>query len=197
MLQHSSGEEATRPADSCRHTSFARRPGIGAGFDVYDSDFRPTSPELSIGQVQRDGAKRSSDADALDDPADSRMFFLFLHLYEPHVPVSPAGAVCVVRALRWRDRVRRRARRTIHHALKDAADLYEASTIVLVVGSRRGPRRPRRAGARPVHLRRVDPHAVYRQAVEGRRSPTSVGQAGGRRIPTPVQPTDVAADAAG
>jgi choline-sulfatase len=63
--------------------------GIGAGFDVYDSEFPAASPELSIGQVQRDGALTVEHANRWMALAGSGRFFLFLHLYEPHVPYTP------------------------------------------------------------------------------------------------------------
>jgi choline-sulfatase len=63
--------------------------GMGAGFDAYDSDFPATSPELSVGQVQRDGAQTVDHATRWMAQAASDRFFLFLHLYEPHVPYTP------------------------------------------------------------------------------------------------------------
>jgi arylsulfatase A-like enzyme/predicted Zn-dependent protease len=66
--------------------------GIGAGFDEYDSDFPAMSPELSIGQVQRDGAQTVEHATRWMAQAGPRPFFLFLHLYEPHVPYTPPSS---------------------------------------------------------------------------------------------------------
>jgi arylsulfatase A-like enzyme/Flp pilus assembly protein TadD len=64
--------------------------GINQGFDTYDSDLPPSSGELSIGQVQRDGDKTLAVAQQWIDGRDrSKPFFLFLHFYEPHKPYAP------------------------------------------------------------------------------------------------------------
>lgn len=63
--------------------------GIGQGFDFYDSQLPPASPEASIGQVQRDGLVSLEVATRWMDGLSSNKFFLFLHLYEPHKPYSP------------------------------------------------------------------------------------------------------------
>jgi choline-sulfatase len=62
---------------------------LDQGFDFYDSALPVSSPELSFGQVQRDGAASLAVAERwLAERADPR-WFLFLHLYEPHKPYSP------------------------------------------------------------------------------------------------------------
>jgi len=64
--------------------------GINQGFDTFDSDLPPSSGELSIGQVQRDGDKTLAVAQQWLDARDrSKPFFLFVHFYEPHKPYSP------------------------------------------------------------------------------------------------------------
>jgi choline-sulfatase len=63
--------------------------GIAQGFDFFDGEMPPTSPELSIGQVQRDGAASEAIAEHWLDSQRSSRTFLFLHLYEPHKPYSP------------------------------------------------------------------------------------------------------------
>ena len=68
-----------------------REVGLARGFETYDDRLPPAPPEASGAQVQRDGgdslqvAERWLDANA---GADSP-FFLFLHLYEPHMPYAP------------------------------------------------------------------------------------------------------------
>ena len=63
--------------------------GLARGFETYDDRLPAASPEMSIAQVQRDGAESLEAAeDWLDTSADTR-FFLFLHLYEPHTPYEP------------------------------------------------------------------------------------------------------------
>jgi len=63
--------------------------GINQGFDLFDDEMPPASPELTIGQVQRDGAASESIAERWLGTAGSSRAFLFLHLYEPHKPYSP------------------------------------------------------------------------------------------------------------
>ncbi|MGH9329065.1 MAG: sulfatase-like hydrolase/transferase, partial [Vicinamibacterales bacterium] len=89
MLQHLLRERGYATGGFVSAYVLRRETGIGAGFDVYDSDFPATSPELSIGQVQRDGAQTVEHATRWMAQAGSGRFFLFLHLYEPHVPYTP------------------------------------------------------------------------------------------------------------
>jgi arylsulfatase A-like enzyme/Flp pilus assembly protein TadD len=63
--------------------------GIAQGFDFFDGEMPPTSPELSIGQVQRDGTESETIAEHWLDSQRSSRVFLFLHLYEPHKPYTP------------------------------------------------------------------------------------------------------------
>ena len=63
--------------------------GISRGFDFFDDEMPPSSPELSIGQVQRDGAQSVGIAERWLDSIGTSRAFLFLHLYEPHKPYAP------------------------------------------------------------------------------------------------------------
>jgi arylsulfatase A-like enzyme/tetratricopeptide (TPR) repeat protein len=63
--------------------------GIGQGFDFFDGEMPAGSPELSIGQVQRDGGKSEQIAEHWLDSIGTSRAFLFLHLYEPHKPYAP------------------------------------------------------------------------------------------------------------
>ncbi|MCU1385176.1 MAG: hypothetical protein JWL71_3873 [Acidobacteria bacterium] len=63
--------------------------GIAQGFDFFDGDMPPSSPELSIGQVQRDGGESERIAEHWLDSIGTSRAFLFLHLYEPHKPYTP------------------------------------------------------------------------------------------------------------
>jgi arylsulfatase A-like enzyme/Tfp pilus assembly protein PilF len=63
--------------------------GIAQGFDFFDGEMPPSSPELNIGQVQRDGAESETIAEHWLDSQRSSRTFLFLHLYEPHKPYTP------------------------------------------------------------------------------------------------------------
>src|SRR6516225_6598295 len=63
--------------------------GIGQGFDFFDGEMPPSAPELSIGQVQRDGGASEQIAEHWLDSIGTSRAFLFLHLYEPHKPYTP------------------------------------------------------------------------------------------------------------
>ena len=63
--------------------------GIARGFDFFDGEMPPGSPELSIGQVQRDGAESVAIAERWLGSIGTSRAFLFLHLYEPHKPYAP------------------------------------------------------------------------------------------------------------
>jgi arylsulfatase A-like enzyme/Tfp pilus assembly protein PilF len=63
--------------------------GISQGFDFFDGEMPPSSPELSIGQVQRDGGESEKIAERWLDTIGTSRAFLFLHLYEPHKPYAP------------------------------------------------------------------------------------------------------------
>ena len=63
--------------------------GIGQGFDFFDGEMPASSPEQTIGQVQRDGAESEAIAERWLDQQRSPRVFLFLHLYEPHKPYAP------------------------------------------------------------------------------------------------------------
>ena len=63
--------------------------GISQGFDFFDGEMPASSPELSIGQVQRDGAASEQIAEHWLDSIGTSRAFLFLHLYEPHKPYAP------------------------------------------------------------------------------------------------------------
>src|SRR4051812_40914431 len=63
--------------------------GISQGFDFFDAEMPPASPELSIGQVQRDGAQSEQIAEHWLGSIGTSRAFLFLHLYEPHKPYAP------------------------------------------------------------------------------------------------------------
>jgi len=63
--------------------------GIDKGFDFFDGAMPPGQAEMSIGQVQRDGAQSEAIAERWIDGRSSSKWFLFLHLYEPHKPYTP------------------------------------------------------------------------------------------------------------
>jgi arylsulfatase A-like enzyme/Flp pilus assembly protein TadD len=63
--------------------------GISQGFDFFDDEMPPSSPEVSIGQVQRDGQESEAIAERWLASIGTARAFLFLHLYEPHKPYAP------------------------------------------------------------------------------------------------------------
>src|ERR1700674_1853473 len=63
--------------------------GIDQGFDFFDGDMPPSSPELTTGGMQRDGGESEAIAERWLDQQRSQRVFLFLHLNEPHKPYSP------------------------------------------------------------------------------------------------------------
>ena len=63
--------------------------GIGRGFDVYNAEFPAGALDRPIAQVQRSGAETVAAAIRwLDSHVDPKVF-LFLHMYEPHMPYEP------------------------------------------------------------------------------------------------------------
>ncbi len=66
--------------------------GISRGFDHYFDDFDLREMETAnLGSVQRDGAETVAAAVSwLDERPADRPFFLWLHLYDPHEPYTPA-----------------------------------------------------------------------------------------------------------
>jgi arylsulfatase A-like enzyme/Tfp pilus assembly protein PilF len=66
--------------------------GIGRGFDHYFDGFDLQEMETAnLGSVQRDGAETVAAAVSwLDERPADRPFFLWLHLYDPHEPYTPA-----------------------------------------------------------------------------------------------------------
>jgi len=63
--------------------------GISQGFDFFDGEMPPSSPERLVGQVKRDGSESEAIAEHWLDSLGSSRAFLFLHLYEPHKPHAP------------------------------------------------------------------------------------------------------------
>jgi tetratricopeptide (TPR) repeat protein len=63
--------------------------GIGQSFDRYDATLPPSSPEIAIGELQRDGGSTLDAAEHWLDGLQSQRFFLFFHIYEPHSPYTP------------------------------------------------------------------------------------------------------------
>lgn len=63
--------------------------GIASGFDRFDARLSPSSPEIAVGELQRDGMATLAAANQWLDGLQSPRFFLFFHIYEPHSPYTP------------------------------------------------------------------------------------------------------------
>jgi arylsulfatase A-like enzyme/Tfp pilus assembly protein PilF len=105
--------------------------GISQGFDFFDGEMPPSSPELSIGQVQRDGGESEAIAEHWLGSIGTSRAFLFLHLYEPHKPYTPparfAGYAPYDGEIAYSDEIVGRLVRYLK-----AHQLYDRSTIVLL-----------------------------------------------------------------
>jgi choline-sulfatase len=163
--------------------------GIGAGFDVYDSEFPAASPELSIGQVQRDGALTVEHANRWMAQAGSGRFFLFLHLYEPHVPYTPPARYSSHAPYDGEIAYADELVGQLVDALK-AQGRYDAATIVLVSdhGEGLGDHGELEHGLFIYDESIRVPFIVKPPGAPRLRS----GPGGGRRVSVPVQLTDVA-----
>jgi arylsulfatase A-like enzyme/Flp pilus assembly protein TadD len=63
--------------------------GISQGFDIYDDELPPASPDKPLGDLQRPGFETVAAAIRWIDRQSSSKFLLFVHIYEPHTPYSP------------------------------------------------------------------------------------------------------------
>ncbi|HEX3645267.1 MAG TPA: sulfatase-like hydrolase/transferase [Vicinamibacterales bacterium] len=105
--------------------------GISQGFDFFDGEMPPSSPELSIGQIQRDGGESEKIAEHWLDTVGTSRAFLFLHLYEPHKPYSPPARFAAYAPydgeIAYSDEIVGRLVKYLK-----SHQLYDRSTIVLV-----------------------------------------------------------------
>lgn len=157
--------------------------GIGQGFDFYDSALAVASPELSVGQVQRDGAESVAIAQKWIAERTSPQWFLFLHLYEPHKPYAPPERFAEFAPY---DGEIAYADELVGKVLDDlrARDLYDDATIIVLAdhGEGLGDHGELEHG---VFLYDETTHVPLVVKLPG--TPGS-----GRREPTPVQHIDIA-----
>jgi tetratricopeptide (TPR) repeat protein len=66
-----------------------RETGINRGFDFYDDNIDPANNGGNVGRVQRKGNETTELAKKWIGEHESKPFFFFLHLYEPHTPYEP------------------------------------------------------------------------------------------------------------
>ena len=108
-----------------------RETGIDQGFDFFDDQKPPSSPEITLGELQRDGGDSEQIAERWLDRQPPPRIFLFLHLYEPHKPYTPPARFAEYAPydgeIAYSDEI---VGRLI--AYLRAHQLYDASTIVLL-----------------------------------------------------------------
>jgi arylsulfatase A-like enzyme/Flp pilus assembly protein TadD len=108
-----------------------RETGIDQGFDFFDDQKPPSSPEITLGELQRDGGDSEQIAERWLDRQASPRIFLFLHLYEPHKPYTPPARFAEYAPydgeIAYSDEI---VGRLIGYLR--AHQIYDASTIVLL-----------------------------------------------------------------
>jgi arylsulfatase A-like enzyme/Flp pilus assembly protein TadD len=157
--------------------------GINQGFDFFDDEMPPDSPELATEPGQRDGAESEAIAERWLDQQRSQRVFLFLHLYEPHTPYSPPATYAEYTAydgeIAYADEIVGRLIRYLK-----SHQLYDQSTIILLSDHGEG------LGD---HGEQAHGLFLYEEAIH---VPLIVKQAGstggGRRIRDIVQHVDIA-----
>jgi arylsulfatase A-like enzyme/Tfp pilus assembly protein PilF len=155
---------------------------LNQGFNTYDSELPSTSSDLSLGQVQRDGALTLDAAGKWLAQRTSDRVFLFIHFYEPHKPYTPParfaeyppydGEIAYADELvgRLLDRLRR-------------DKLFDRSTIVLLADHGEG------LGD---HGEQEHGMFLYQETMHVPLIVKLPGQHAGRRVAEPVQHIDVA-----
>lgn len=105
--------------------------GINQGFDHYDDELPPASPDKPLGQIQRAGLDTLAAAITWINATTSPKFFLFFHIYEPHRPYAPPPHIKTANAydgeVEYSDEI---IGRLLDHLR--AKDLYDNATIVLL-----------------------------------------------------------------
>ena len=104
---------------------------INQGFDRYDDELPPASPDRPLGQMQRPGTNTLSAATKWLDGLSSPKFFLFFHIYEPHRPYTPPAHI---KATNPYDGEVEYADEIVGKLLDylRSKDLYDSATIVLL-----------------------------------------------------------------
>jgi choline-sulfatase len=130
FLQHTLKDAGYATAAFVSSYVLRRQTGFNQGFDTFDDDLPPASPEEPLAQVQRGGERTVAAAITWIDAAPSSKFFLFAHIYEPHTPYQPPARFAnrdpYDGEVEYSDEI---VGRLIEHLR--AKDLYEPATIVL------------------------------------------------------------------
>lgn len=156
--------------------------GFSQGFDTYDEELPPASPDKPLGQVQRGGEDTVAAAVRWVDRQTSDRFMAFVHIYEPHKPYTPPPRFTT--ADRYDGEVEHADEivgRFIEH-LK-TKQLYDRATIVLLSDHGEG-----------LGDHGEDEHGIflYRETIRVPliiKLPASRGA--GRRVAAPVQHIDI------
>jgi arylsulfatase A-like enzyme/predicted Zn-dependent protease len=160
-----------------------RQVGFNQGFDTFDDDLPPASPEQPLGQVQRGGEQTMAAAMKWIDAQPSRRFFLFAHIYEPHTPYSPPSRFAKAEPydgeVEYADEI---VGRLLDHLRQKG--LYDGATIVLTAdhGEGLGDHGEEEHG---MFLYRATTHVPLIVKMPGARG-------AGRRVKAPVQHIDLA-----
>lgn len=108
-----------------------RETGLARGFDFFDGEMPPSSPEETIGEIQRDGGASEAIAERWLASVGTSRVFLFLHLYEPHKPYTPPARYAQYAPydgeIAYADEIVGRLVRYLK-----AHQLYDRSTVVLL-----------------------------------------------------------------
>ena len=153
-----------RRAASSRRYVLRKETGISQGFDFFDDEM-PTELARAAGRPGQARRRRvgSRSPSTGSTAVGSSRAFLFLHLDEPHEPYAPPARFAEFAPydaeIAYADEIVGRLVR-----LPEDAPALRPLDDRPAVRSRRGARRSRRAGARPVRLRRSDPRAAHHQA---------------------------------
>lgn len=184
FLQHALKEAGYATGAFVSSYVLRRQTNFHQGFDTFDDQLPPVSPEQPLGQVQRRGEDTIAAALRWIDTQPSPKFFLFAHIYEPHTPYTPPSRFGAADPydgeVEYSDEI---IGRLLQH-LRDKG-LYESSTIVLFSDHGEG-----------LGDHGEDEHGIflYRETI---RVPLILKMAGaqgagtGRRVTAPVQHVDL------
>jgi len=111
--------------------------GIAQGFSFFDDNMSRALPDMSVGEIARDGAASEQVAEWWLDRVRSGRTFLFLQLQEPHKPYRPSSrfpdlSPYDAQIAAADDIIGRLIRYLVTH------QLYDQATIVLVAGHGEG-----------------------------------------------------------
>jgi arylsulfatase A-like enzyme len=108
-----------------------KQTGISQGFDLYDDQLPPASPDKLLGDLQRPGTETVASAVRWIDQQPSTKFMLFVHIYEPHTPYTPPQRFAAAKPydgeVQYSDEI---AGQLFDHLR--STGLYDPATIVLL-----------------------------------------------------------------